>query len=106
MRIFLVRLMVVGACLAPFLAEASDQGDAGHSAWRTSLVIYLLAPTIDGRVGIGPTNSNVSVDPEAIFDAIDGGFLSGFTAKKGSGANRFKYDVAQYGPVAGFRFDF
>ena len=53
-----------------------SQSSAGTSApWKNTVEIYLLAPTLDGSVGLGPIDGDVDVDAGSVFDALDGAFL-------------------------------
>ena len=63
------------------LAQTVDQEAA--SEWKHSLVIYLLAPTIDGKVGVGPLDADIVIDPNTVFKSLDSGFLGAWSAEKG-----------------------
>lgn len=64
--------------------QAAAQADSGNEeTWRHTLVVYLLAPTIDGTVGIGPADGDVTLDPSDILSAFDAGFLGVYAAEKG-----------------------
>jgi hypothetical protein len=63
----------VALVLAPqAFGQASGDNTPG---WSHSLVIYLLGPTLDGTVGIGPADSDVKLDAGDVFSALDGAFL-------------------------------
>jgi len=73
--------LVLTALLLPGLVPAFATADEG--GWKQSAVIYLLAPTISGTTGIGPVDSDVEIDPKAVFDSLDGAFLGIYAAEKG-----------------------
>jgi len=53
---------------------AWSQGST-ESGWQNTIELYLMGPNLDGTVGLGSVDSDVSVDAGAIFDALDGAFL-------------------------------
>ncbi len=55
-------------------SPAWSQG-AADSGWQNTIEVYLMGPNLDGTVGLGSVDSDVDVDPGAIFDALDGAFL-------------------------------
>lgn len=69
----------VSLALVASLASAPtafSQASAEASApWKSTVELYLLAPTLDGSVGLGPVDGDVDVDAESVFDALDGAFL-------------------------------
>ena len=62
-------------------AQTADQDPS--SEWKHSLVLYLLAPTIDGKVGVGPIDADVVLDPNTVFKSLDTGFLGVWSVEKG-----------------------
>ena len=77
--------LALGALLSfPSPEAAAQEPDTDSSSWRHTLVVYLLAPTIDGTVGIGPVEGDVELDPSDIFSAFDAGFLGVYAAEKDS----------------------
>ncbi len=46
------------------------------------MVIYLLGPTIEGKVGMGPIDGELDIDPGDVFDALDGAFLATYGVEK------------------------
>jgi len=82
------KLAVMACCLivatgwsTALLAQQSTTTDSG---WKSSIVIYLLGPTIEGTVGIGPIDSEVDIDAGDVFDSLDGAFLATYAVEKGS----------------------
>jgi len=82
------RLAVVASCLlaamgcsATVLAQQSVDSESG---WKNSLIIYLLAPTIEGKVGIGPIDGDMDIDARTVFDTLDGAFLATYAVEKDS----------------------
>ena len=70
------------AALALFTHPVFAQdGDASGPDWDHSLVVYLLAPTIEGTQGIGQLDSNLKIDPSTVLDTIQAGFLGGWVAE-------------------------
>lgn len=61
-------------------AQISDQNPS--SEWKHSLLLYLLAPNIDGKVGVGPIDADVVLDPNTVFKSLDTGFLGIWSAEK------------------------
>jgi hypothetical protein len=59
-----------------------DEADPS-SEWKHSVIVYLLAPNIDGTVGVGPIDGDIDIDPKTVLDTIDAGFLGGWAAEKG-----------------------
>ena len=62
-------------------AQNVDQDSS--TEWKHSLVIYLLAPAIDGKVGVGPIDADVVIDRNTILKSLHGGFLGAWSAEKG-----------------------
>jgi len=54
---------------------------AADPPWKNTIELYLMGPNLDGSVGIGPVDSDVSVDAGAIFDALDGAFLGSYVGE-------------------------
>jgi len=80
-RSFLL-LLVVLLTWTPSAWAQADGADAS-SGWEHSLIVYLLAPTIEGTVGVGPIEGDMDIDPGTVFDTLDGAFLAGWVAEKG-----------------------
>lgn len=74
-------ILVLLACPA-LTARADDQADEDEG-WNQTLVIYLLAPTLEGVVGIGPADGDVTLDPRDIMQSLNGAFLGMYAAEKG-----------------------
>ncbi len=53
---------------------AQDSQDE-RSEWSSMFVIYLLGPTLDGSVGIGPVDGSVDMNAGDVFSALDSAFL-------------------------------
>ena len=73
-------LLLLVSCVfaaAPALAQDSS----GDPDWSHSLVLYLLAPTIEGTQGIGQLESDLKIDPSTVLDTIQAGFLGGWVAE-------------------------
>ena len=56
----------------PVLANAQTAGEDG---WSATFVLYLLGPTLDGAVGIGPADSDVDMGAGDVFSMLDSAFL-------------------------------
>jgi hypothetical protein len=62
--------------LAAFLPSAFAQSTTGgNPGWKNTVELYLMGPTLDGTVGLGPVGGDVDVDAGAVFDALEGAFL-------------------------------
>ena len=48
---------------------------AGEDDWSAIFVLYLLGPTLDGTVGIGPVGGDVDMSAGDVFSALDRAFL-------------------------------
>src|SRR5210317_1578233 len=73
-------LLLLVSCVfaaAPALAQDSS----GDPDWSHSLVLYLLAPTIEGTQGIGQLESDLKIDPSTVLDTIQAGCLGGWAAE-------------------------
>jgi len=53
------------------------------SEWNHSLIVYLLAPAIDGKVGVGPIDADIGIDPNTVLTSLHAGFLGAWSAEKG-----------------------
>lgn len=73
--------VVLFASTGHVLAQESSRETS--SGWSNSLVLYLLAPTIDGTVGVGPIDTDIEVDPSTVLDTFDGGFLGAWVVENG-----------------------
>jgi hypothetical protein len=62
-------------------AQTADQDSS--SEWKHSLVLYLLAPSIDGTVGVGPINGDIVIDRSTVLKSLDAGFLGVWAVEKG-----------------------
>lgn len=74
--------LLVAAAGVPAALPAAEATPAA-TGWEHSIVLYLLGPNIDGRVGIGGLEGEVNIDPGDVFAALDGGFLAAYTVEKG-----------------------
>jgi hypothetical protein len=73
----LVALVVTAAA-----ADVSAQAPTDTSLqWKNTVEIYLMGPTLDGTVGLGPVDGDVDVDASTIFDALDGAFLGSYVGE-------------------------
>ena len=72
-------LMTVMGWSATVLAQQPTDSELG---WKNSFVIYLLAPTIEGKAGIGPIDSDLDIDAATVFDTLDGAFLATYAVEK------------------------
>jgi len=61
---------------------AQTTGQDSSSEWKHSLVFYLLAPAIDGKVGVGPINGEVAIDQSTVLKSLDTWFLGAWSAEK------------------------
>lgn len=73
--------IVLFICSPGSWAQISDQDPS--SEWKHSVVIYLLAPAIDGKVGIGPIDADVVIDRNTVLKSLDTVFLGAWSAEKG-----------------------
>jgi hypothetical protein len=69
-----VSLVLVASLAAATTAFSQTPAEAS-APWKNTVEIYLLAPTLDGSVGLGPIDGDVDVDAGSVFDALDGAFL-------------------------------
>lgn len=74
--------LVAALSLALLWPSVSAQAQEADSGWDHLLVIYLLGPTLDGTVGLGPIDSEIDIDPSTVFDNLDMGFLGGWVSEK------------------------
>ena len=66
-------LMTVALLLSvPAMGQAQT---AGEDDWSAIFVLYLLGPTLDGTVGIGPVGGDVDMSAGDVFSALDRAFL-------------------------------
>jgi len=83
-----LKLAVAACCLMTVMgwstAVLAQQATDSESGWKSSFVIYLLAPTIEGKVGIGPIDGDIDIDPSTVFDTLDGAFLATYAVEKGN----------------------
>jgi hypothetical protein len=80
MRHFLFSLLLLTLTGNTAFAQM-DEADKS-SGWKHSLVVYLLAPTIEGTVGVGRVDGDLEIDPGTVFDTLEGAFLGGWVAEK------------------------
>ncbi len=80
-HIFVVMIALM-ACSSRSWAQVADQDVS--SEWKHSFVLYLLAPTIGGKVGVGPIDADVVIDPETVFKSLHSGFLGAWSSEKGN----------------------
>jgi len=67
------------ALVSPLPAAADAQADS----WRHSLDIFLMGPTLDGAVGIGPVDGDVDIDAGTVFDSLEAAFLGTYVGERG-----------------------
>jgi hypothetical protein len=77
-RATLALLLIVG--LASPVAFAQSSAGA-ESQWSNTVELYLMGPSLDGSVGIGPIDGDVNVDAGTVFDALDGAFLGTYVGE-------------------------
>ena len=65
-------VLVFGLASQAAFAQSSANAEP---EWLNTFELYLMGPTIDGSVGLGPVDGDVDVDPGSVFDALDGAFL-------------------------------
>ena len=70
----MISLMALAAVLAAPALSAQTSTDAA-TQWKNTLELYLMGPSLDGTVGLGPVDGDVDVDAGQVFDALDGAFL-------------------------------
>lgn len=75
-----VPLFAVAMCLASPSAFAQSSADASPQ-WKNTVELYLMGPSLDGSVGIGPIDGDVNVDAGTVFDALDGAFLGTYVGE-------------------------
>jgi len=56
---------------------------AATPQWKNTVELYLMAPNLDGSVGLGATDTDVNLDAGAIFDVLDGAFLGSYIGEAG-----------------------
>ena len=82
-----LKLAGIACCLIAVMGWSTtvlaQQSTDSESGWKSSFVIYLLAPTIEGKVGIGPIDGDIDIDPSTVFDTLDGAFLATYAVEKG-----------------------
>ena len=76
----------------PVLANAQT---AGEDDWSATFVLYLLGPTLDGSVGIGPGTGDVDMGAGDVFSMLDSAFL-GIYAGEGE---RWGVDISGPGGI-------
>ncbi len=85
-RFFAIRRQFQATCLALLLAGTcpawAQDSAAPANGWRHAVNIYLLAPTINGTVGLGEMDADLEVDPSTVLDTLQGGFLGMYMAEK------------------------
>ena len=73
-------MALIASLLAVFQTARAEDTESG---WDHSLVLYLLAPTIEGTVGVGRIEGDMKVNPRTVLDTIQAGFLGGWTSTRG-----------------------
>jgi hypothetical protein len=66
-------LLLLMAAMQPHHALA--QSSTAAPPWVNTVELYLMGPSLDGSVGLGPADGDVDVDAGSVFDALDGAFL-------------------------------
>jgi len=74
-------ILTASMCVAAPTAFA--QGTDKDTGWEHAAIVYLLAPTIEGNVGIGELDSSIEIDPSEVFDTLRRGFLGGWVSENG-----------------------
>jgi len=72
-------LALAAIVVAPAVSAQTDEGAAPQ--WKNTVEIYLMGPTLDGTVGLGPVDGDVDVDAGTVFDALDGAFLGTYVGE-------------------------
>jgi hypothetical protein len=76
----LVPLLAVSMSMV--LPSAFAQSSTGAAPqWKNTVELYLLGPSLDGSVGLGPIDGDVNVDAGTVFDALDGAFLGTYVGE-------------------------
>jgi hypothetical protein len=74
---------ILTACMCVAAPAAFAQGTDDDTGWEHAGIVYLLAPTIEGDVGIGELDSPIEIDPSEVIDTLRKGFLGGWVAENG-----------------------
>lgn len=78
MRHAIERTFILGGALLALVASSpawSGDGSEGGDGWSHTFVMYLLGPTLDGTVGIGPADGDVDMNAGDVFSMLDMAFL-------------------------------
>jgi hypothetical protein len=65
---------ICGAVMLGLLTATPVHADES-SGWTNTFNLYLLGPTLDGTVGIGPANGDVDMNAGDVFSMLDMAFL-------------------------------
>lgn len=76
----IMSIIALAAITAAPVVSAQATPDAA-SPWKSTVELYLMGPTLDGTVGIGPIDGDVEVDAGTVFDALDGAFLGTYVGE-------------------------
>ena len=68
--------MVLAAGL-PHTASALES-----TGWDHSILLYLMGPSIEGEVGVGPITGDVDLDPSDVLENLEFGAMVGYRAQK------------------------
>ena len=66
-------LALAAVAVAPVVSAQTATDTAPQ--WKNTVELYLMGPSLDGTVGLGPVDGDVTVDAGTVFDALDGAFL-------------------------------
>jgi len=69
---------VILATVAAVPAAYAQTSTGAAPQWKNTVELYLMAPKLDGTVGLGPVEGDVDVDAGKVFDALDGAFLGSY----------------------------
>jgi hypothetical protein len=76
----LIPLLAVSMSMVHPSAFAQSSTGAAPQ-WKNTVELYLMGPSLDGSVGLGPIDGDVNVDAGTVFDALDGAFLGTYVGE-------------------------
>lgn len=68
-------LAAFAAFASPAMAQDGAQQEAAPQGWQFSFEPYFMAPSMDGKSGIGPLDVRVSSSPSDIFSNLNWGIM-------------------------------
>ena len=72
-------LIVLGASVV----HAQDNATKNNK-WQFEITPYFLAAAMNGKVGVGPVETDIDMSFEDIWDNLDLGLMGAFEARKGA----------------------